>query len=278
MATFKQVLNRTVASLITVSRRPYNRARQTVVVVRRQSPDWSRIDARYWNDLTEFEQMMGRPQGSIRRLIELWNDAFAVSFFEVRRRMKVITETNFARMKEVQFVDLAQYRQQIDANALYTFVDDDDWFAPELAIHLNQMKTNADGIVWRSVLYAGDHLERRPLDGFCYTNNYAIFGRTLSRHRDLVHKVEQHGWVDTLAKAGVISLHQADVTISVTNKHPCSTVWLERAEPEWRNRGGLRAWVSDLKKRAQQLPDLKTAGVEWARSEIEATRDVVSNL
>jgi hypothetical protein len=223
--------------------------KEPVVVVRRQSPDWSNIDARYWADLADFEQMMGRPPGSIRRLIVAWNDALNVSFFEVRRCMKAITETNFARTKGVLFVDLAQYRASVDPNALYTFSDDDDWFAPELATCLRRIKTDADGIVWRSVRYAGD-LEKRPLDGFCYTNNYAIFGRALARRPDLVNKVEQHGGPLTLARAGALRLYQADLTISVTNKHPCSTVWLERAEPEWRDRGGLRAWVSDLKKKA----------------------------
>jgi hypothetical protein len=244
----------------------------TVIVVQRQSPDWSNIDQSYWDGLENFEKLIGWPSGTIRPLIDLWNSTMSVSFFDIRQRMKEISQANLARVQTVTCIDLPRYRAEIDPQALYVFTDDDDWFAPDLAPRLGQIDSKADGIVWRSVRYDGD-LEVRPLDGFCYTNNYAVWGRVLARRPELVRIVEQH-----TSAAEALDLSAVDIRLSITNKHPCSMVRLRKAATGWSDRGSLAAWITEVQEHVRRRPDLVGAGVGWAYPEVNAARAALSGI
>lgn len=257
-------------------------SKAVTVIVRRQSPDWSNTNDAFWLQLAEFERFMGRPPGGIRDLIELWNRTFSESFFNIRNKMKIMTDANLNRVSKAKIIDLDRYRANIRAGSesrheIYAFTDDDDWFSPELACIGSAINEDCDGIVWRSAKFDGS-LQVRAMDGYCYTNNYAIFGRALISRPDLLMEVEQHGGASRLATTGVLRLKRIDKILSITNKHPCSTVALERAVKEWAGKGGLRMWLNDVKERLKHPPDLEGMDVTWARLEIEAFNDLIDGL
>jgi hypothetical protein len=249
-----------------------------VIVVRRRSPDWTRIDQAYWDDLITFERSIGRPEGSVRTLIETWNAAMGASFFQVRQKMKQITNANLRRLRGAKVIDVAEYRKGIDPEALYVFTDDDDWFAPNLAAELRTVETDRHGIVWRSLKYSGT-LDRRKLDGYAYTNNYAVFGRVLAANPAWVTPVEEHFNLMVLVDAGEVRLETVEMSLAITNKHPCSTVTLEKAAAQWGpGPEDFRRWIAAAKADYAMTPDLLVAGTRWARPEIEAVRKVITAL
>ena len=85
-------------------------SKAVTVIVRRQSPDWSNINDAFWLQLAEFERFMGRPPGGIRDLIELWNRTFSESFFNIRNKMKIMTDANLNWVSKAKIIDLDRYR------------------------------------------------------------------------------------------------------------------------------------------------------------------------
>lgn len=263
-------------SLFSFFRRSAPPARRPVVIVRRQSPNWANVGEGYWRDLAEFERMLKRPEGSVRRLIENWDRRIRLPFFEVRRRMAEITDANLARQGRASIIDLETFRRGIDGRAIYTFIDDDDWFDPDLAQRLAALPIGGDGVVWRSVRYAG-RLEVRELDGYCHTNNYAVLGSSLVGRPEAAALAEQHFRVIELVASGELKLDLVDVQLSITNKHPASTLMMERAA-ELYGEDGPRRWVEDFKAAMREPLDGPELGLDWAAPEIDAVRALVEAL
>jgi hypothetical protein len=205
-------------------------ARRAIIILR-QSPDWTALTAGARHDADDFDRLIGRPPGSTSDLMALWNEWSPVGFYEVRARIKQITLANLAQVREARLSSFAALEPPFDPEALYLFTDDDDWFAPHLATTLLDRGLRVDGCVWTSVRFDGTVL-RRAADSFCYTNNYAIHGGFLAAAPERARQVAQHTWADeALRQPGVVK-ETLDLPLSITNKHPCSRVTLERIKAE----------------------------------------------
>jgi hypothetical protein len=115
--------------------------------------------------------------------IGLWDATFAMPYHLFRRELKRIAQCNLARIEGTLCVS----RQEIPAGTVAVPVDDDDWFAPELARVLEQGMADHTGCCWpsrflevpislphqlghiRQVLFP--HTQPRWL---CTSNNYAV--------------------------------------------------------------------------------------------------------
>lgn len=207
-----------------------------VVVVLRQSPDWHALASGEHHDTAAFDRFIGRPVGTTAELIAFWNATFPVGFYEARASMKDVTLDNLHRMAGVAVLPLEQFRPPYDGQALYAFTDDDDWFAPDLADALLGSSAGvSDAAVWTSVRFDGGFLTR-PNDGFCYTNTYCVHGGFLAGgDAERGAAAVQHMSAQVLLHEPGVFLARLDRPLSVTHKHPCSTLTLERARRE----GGL---------------------------------------
>lgn len=204
----------------------------TLVV--RQSPDWGTLDASGEDhDPSGFEHMLGLAQGSITRMIGLWNSTFSVSFYRVRQRMKEIAFDNFAAVLGTERLEFDAYVAGPPARgAYYLFTDDDDWFAPHVLERLSAAGVGElDLVIWGSIRFRGSFEFRRITD-FCYTNNYAIRGALapaddVGRVRFAQHGVGQSLIADSRIRRCVIPHY-----LSITNKHPASVNMMQTALKE----------------------------------------------
>ena len=63
-----------------------------------------------------------------------WNDTFGMPYHVFRHRLKLIAQTSLQSVRHAQVTAF----EQIPAGAIVAPIDDDDWFAPDLADHLLQ--------------------------------------------------------------------------------------------------------------------------------------------
>ena len=73
-----------------------------IYVVERQSPDWARLDERYFDEMRAFARMIGRPENMMVDYVRLWDDTFPLGFFQVRARLKEIARASRADMPGVE--------------------------------------------------------------------------------------------------------------------------------------------------------------------------------
>src|SRR5262245_40399233 len=120
-----------------------------LLIVLRQSPDWSRITRQeYVEHSREFCRSIGRPLDQMNDIVDLWDSTFEVSYFEARQQMKEIARSNLTAVSNAELVELDAFRS--DGARPICFVDDDDWFAPDLAKHLD-WTLGYDGFIWTHV-------------------------------------------------------------------------------------------------------------------------------
>ena len=246
-----------------------------IYVVERQSPDWAALDDRYFDEMRAFARLIGRPENMMVDYVRLWDDTFPLSFFQVRARLKEIAMGSRADMRGVERIDLAGAATLDAPGAWLVFSDDDDWFAPDLADRLRTETGRGDEVViWRSLVLR-DGFERRAVDHYCYTNNYGVRGRLAAIHCDRFECVAQH-WLaqDTISRLAPPTRF-IDQPLSVTNRHPASTLELERGLGDRLDGARLRAMVADWMAKTGRA-DLAT--VPWTERHIGALRQVFQRL
>jgi hypothetical protein len=118
----------------------------------------------------------------MRPKVAVWNAIFAMPYHVFRHRAKEIAARNLGAVAGVQIAP----REEIPVGSVIVPVDDDDWFAPDLALHLQRAwTTETRGCYWRRfVLEARTGMRWRALFGrrwetdhsryMCGTNNYAV--------------------------------------------------------------------------------------------------------
>ena len=251
------------------------RSRPAIYVVERQSPPWSTLDDSYFDEMRRFARMIGRPENMMVDYVRLWDATFPLTFFQVRARLKDIAVESRRRMRGVERIDLEAAATIEADNGWLLFTDDDDWFAPDIAGQLQRHSRRGDDVViWRSlVLRAG--FERRAEDSFCYTNNYAVRGRYARTHRQDFARIAQH-WLaqDTITREAP-PLRYIDLPLSITNRHPASTVELERGLGDDLDAQRLHqlvaTWLHNL-----TLVDDHTA--LWSRDHVAAVQAIFAAL
>jgi hypothetical protein len=239
-----------------------------LVIVVRQSPDWGSIARGVMeHDAVGFDLLTGRPPGTTRRLIELWDETND-SFFKVRARTKEIAERTWHNVAGAEVLPISRFVGPFDDRALYTFTDDDDWFAPQLATRLLSSECDTrSATIWRSGRFDGDVITR-PNNGFCYTNNYAFHGSHLNEV-DPSRVVQHMDANEVIAKAPDPAILIDDV-LSITSKHPCSFTAIELAYKE------RRALAEQVMRYRDIAPALSVAAqtLAWAVEPMTATAEL----
>ena len=201
-----------------------------LVIAVRQSPDWSTIDRDdFFRQSREFCQYAEFPLDMIERYVDLWDRTFLTPYFETRERIKKIAAANWASLQDAQVLMSSLQPDDLPDDAWVAFVDDDDWFKPEIASLLPDAE-DLDGVVWQHSR-AGwtdgtDAVTIRPETGYCYTNNYAVSARYLKNHD--VEVVFQH--LDANEAFKTLQIKRIPQVLSMTNKHGASAMFFWRLE------------------------------------------------
>lgn len=239
-------------------------------IVLRQSPDWDTIS------MDEFEQqskafcrLINRPENLVNEIVQLWNQSFAISFFETRQALKQIAQQSLKNVKNVKIIPIDELKP-IPA-AIYLFIDDDDWIQPDIVNYFSKQDiNNFDGFRWGSVNFDGRKPElvvRRAFDGMCFTNNYAVSGRYLTlQNKDSVY---QH-WIAT-GTFQQLQIKQFLHYLTITNKHPASTVYLENSLADDFSTQRLVSVVSEFNQNMQYLESIDLAELSWAKPYMQQT-------
>jgi hypothetical protein len=192
-------------------------------------------------DWSDEETFWAQIQDRDRPGAEAWNSAFNIPFHRFRQRVAEIAAQNRAQVHGVARADW----DEIPDGELVLPIDDDDWFAPEVATTLvANLDADAIGCRWPNA-WVEVPLNRRhglrllahrrlgvPLKFFCGTNNYALVKRP--GNRDLLRNhVEAGRWFKARMKEpGAGGLRRLDARLSLANRTLASaTVLREVGRP-----------------------------------------------
>jgi hypothetical protein len=194
----------------------------------RRTLDWE-DEAAFWAQIHERD----RPG------VEAWNATLNMPFHLFRHRVREIAALNQSRVQDVEHADW----DAIPEGSLVLPVDDDDWFAPEIAAVLAaRLDGEAIGCRWPSTwvevpLDLGHRLHLlahrrlgRPLKFLCTTNNYALVKRADNREL-LRNHVEASRWFEArLKEPGGGGVRGLDARLSVANRNLGSSTVLQRID------------------------------------------------
>jgi len=235
-------------------------------IVLRPSQDWSRITRdEYRVHSRDFCRSINRPPDQMNELVDLWDSSFRISYFETRQRMKDIARSNLANVRSAHLVDIGAFA--VDDACAVCFVDDDDWFAPDLGEHLD-FASACDALIWTHVavgfLTHPYPLQRWPAGEsklLCFTNNYAVSAEYVRAHG--IDQVAQHWLADAAFRS--LRIRAIPLPLSVANKHPASVVSLERNLQGRFTPAKLRDVLARFVRGTRSLDAGALTGIEWAR-------------
>ena len=203
-----------------------------VLVVQRQTVDWRTISLEAFREQSiVFCRLWSKPEDYVWRLRELWDDTFAMTYLQTRAALKAQSERQIAGIERVQFVPYQQYRNIPVCERPYLFVDDDDWVSPSITHELvSQLPERYTAVLWRAV-NIGSPQQEDPMfvwgmNGRCMTNNYALNGQWLKESGRLAEFIQHFDAMKAMATLPPMT--QLDLTVTATNKSPCSSVSLDR--------------------------------------------------
>lgn len=138
----------------------------------RQTTNWA-DEAEFWSQLpSEFKPT-----------IQLWNQSFNIPYHLFRQRVREISRVNIAAVKNAVSLDW----QDVPDGEMVLPVDDDDWFAENVGIALEEARDDRrHGYRWHSsflevpidfghrLYLLKRRLFRTPPKWICTTNNYAV--------------------------------------------------------------------------------------------------------
>jgi len=110
---------------------------------------------------------IGFPSDIVKR-IDLWNSLFAIDFFSIRCRLAEIAVRSWEAVRGASIVSFDNIPEVINAmiegsDAVVCFVDDDDWFAPNLHQRLEIVASGScrhHAVRWAGAMYDGSMRNR----------------------------------------------------------------------------------------------------------------------
>ena len=161
----------------------------------------------------------------LRQKVVVWNECFSLRYAPFRARLVEIARENWSRIENAQ----PMRPEDVAAGTLLVPVDDDDWFAPDLASHLlPEQETPFEGLHWDRYIL---ELPRRPRRfpwrrqrraadtsrHTCGSNNYAI------RHRpEFARGITNHVWASEWFDAHPGRVKRLAASLSVQNRNLAS--------------------------------------------------------
>lgn len=262
--------------------KPYQKAEGVNVVVR-QSPDWANIDVEAFKEQSrQFCRTIGRPEDQVNELMALWDSTFAISFFALRQRMKEIAQTNLRSIRNCRTHQIADFKTgDFENQEIFCFVDDDDWFSPEIHTALEAADDGKiEGFRWKHVAFGnkdGEAVTLRAVSPTVYTNNYAVKASYLKSKPANLKSVLQHFDADAAFKK--MKIANIDSYLSVTNKHPGSTIFLESNLGEQRTREKLIEVVNQYCDSVSGFDSSSLPReIGWAQAQIEELQGFARDL
>jgi hypothetical protein len=244
-----------------------------IIFVRRRSPDWRGLardyEAGYAIDPSRYVRVdvPGFPE-DIAECIRTWNETFPVNFFRCRCALSDISErairqvSNAVVISEDQISHMPTIVSQSGEFLLF-FLDDDDLFASRTFELLVDADFSRCDIAVFPLLHVGEDTytfvrndqparllvrRHRQFRWRFHTNNYGI-SRKIALSEHLPH-LQDHFLASEYADDRGFSDTYFDISISATNKTPCSAVVLPGLLS---NRQEYRAYVRRYVDRLRQL-------------------------
>ena len=186
-----------------------------------------------WSDEQVF---LAQAPADLPPKVELWNETFTIPFHLFRLRVRQIAEGNLARVEGA----VCAAWEEIPGGALVLPVDDDDWFAPDVAVELGRLLDPAfAGYYWTASwvevptrLGHNVYLWRRrllpwtPPKWQCSTNNYALL-KGDGTEPFLANHVQASGWFGAHPQ----KVLKVDRPLSLTNRTLASRTTLRAPRP-----------------------------------------------
>jgi hypothetical protein len=221
---------------------------------------------------------------TFRAKYDAWNSFFAMRYAEFRRRLHEIARASWSRVEGAVVVAL----EDVPPGAPFAPVDDDDWFAPDLAARVGEAH-DPDVRGWRWTCHVLEPVRRRRpwLGGLlgprrptrhavvapaflCETNGYALANEPSWRDLRTRHSEASARFA---AEPGRVR-HLARV-LAIQNKSLASQTVLDYRSPTVSPdflRRRLRRY------RRFYRPSALPPGAEWARPHVEAMADLMDDL
>jgi hypothetical protein len=214
-----------------------------------------------------------------RRKFEMWNATFALPYHVFRQRLWAMTERSLRSVEGAVISDLAR----VPPGDIVVPIDDDDWFAPDLAIRIRQhLRPDATGIVWGPATL--EHLTpRMQLRRWlirarrgrwrkytCSSNNYAV------RHRgDLTEVVLDHLHASRYVESHPAEFVRIPSILAVQNRSLASQTALRLGRPEIDRADLVMLFEAH---RAIYQGWRPSEGLEWAVPYVSGMNDLMSEL
>jgi hypothetical protein len=235
----------------------------------RRTLDWEDEEA-FWAQLDE----RWRPG------VEVWNSTLEMPFHTFRHRVRGIAALNQSRVRDAEHAGW----DAIPEGSLVLPVDDDDWFAPDVATVLEaRLDGDAVGCRWPSEwvevpLDLGHRLHLlahrrlgRPLKFVCTTNNYALVKSPDNRELLRDHTQASRWFEARLAEPGGGGLRDLDARLSVTNRNLGSTTVLGRFD-------GPAPLLRKLRRYKRLYRREPRAELAWARPYVVMMAELMDEL
>lgn len=251
-----------------------------VLIVVRQSPDWLQITPSEFDvQFATFCKMIGRESVLLLELIRLWDQTFDKTYFQVRQKMKEISEDNLHTLSNIILVSNEQRKNGRPAeNSIICFIDDDDWFHPKIGeLLLTNYELSLDGYLWQHLAcgrFTGNGLHYRSELNYCFTNNYAVTTKLIEEVG--WQNLEQHWLANNYLETK--NFKRLSKYLSMTNKHPAATVMLETLGASNLKSSDLIDFVNTYVHRTKAALDESKSEASWALPYIGEVLEFFSQL
>jgi hypothetical protein len=219
-------------------------------------------------------------EASVRRHIipefqpkfDVWNDTLSIPYHAFRHRLTEIARLNLSRVSDVVCARI----EDVPPGGIIAPIDDDDWFAPNLAQRIAGLDPSRDLFLWKPYWLDPYRrswrirfwLKRKPHT--CASNTYAM------RNGPQVGPiVESHMTASRLFDANPVRVARLPETLAIHNRTLASQTVLGFRRPTISPRALIGLWrkYRELYRRVT-LP----AELAWARPYVDMMADLMNEL